>query len=259
MTDLLGVCTSWDDVACTVQPESGPEVRILLSDIVTGKPVPPRASVRQRVAPRDAQIRAFALFPDLETEPLGNWTLRRSPTATARRANSVLAFGPSGVSDDVDAVVRHYERPIAAVLPDTPEERLFRDRGWGLESTDADTSFQIAGTATALRALPGSEVEVEIDDSSGRAEARIGELASGYAGCDGDWVGLGGLWVEPAERRSGLGLAVVEALLDWGAAQGATTAYLQVLADNTPALALYERLGFREHHRYRYLAPTTRP
>ncbi len=255
LTDLLGVCTSWDDVACTVQPESGPEVRILLSDIVTGKPVPPRASVRQRVAPRDAQIRGFALFPDLETEPLGDWMLRRSPTATARRANSVLAFGPSGVSDDVDAVVRHYERPIAAVLPDTAEERLFRDRGWGLESTDADTSFQIAGTATALRALPSSEVEVEIDDSSGRAEARIGERASGYAGCDGDWVGLGGLWVEPAGRRSGLGLAVVEALLDWGAAQGATTAYLQVLADNTPALTLYEQLGFREHHRYRYLAP----
>jgi N-acetylglutamate synthase len=253
MTDLLGICTSWDDVACTVQPESGPEVRILLADIVSGKPVPPRPSVRHRVAPRDAQKRAFALFPDLETQPLGEWVLRRSPTATARRANSVLAFGPSGVLDDVEAVIRHYERPIAAVLPDTPEERLFRERGWDLESTDADTSFQIAGTATALRALPASTVEVEIDDSSGRAEARIGNRASGYAGCDGDWVGLGGLWVEPSARRTGLGLAVVGALLDWGAAQGATTAYLQVLADNLPAVALYERLGFREHHRYRYL------
>lgn len=255
MTDVLGICTSWDEVACTIQPESGPEVRILLADIVTGKPVPPRASVRQRVAPRGAQRRAFALFPDLETEPLGDWVLRRSPTASARRANSVLAFGPSGVADDVDAVIRHYERPIAAVLPDTPEERLFRDRGWGLESTDADTSFQLAGTATALRALPDSTVEVEIDDSSGRAEARIDDRAGGYAGCDGDWIGFGGLWVEPSARRAGLGLAVVGALLDWGAAQGATTAYLQVLADNAPAIGLYERLGFREHHRYRYLAP----
>ena len=44
-------------------------------------------------------------------------------------------------------------------------------------------------------------------------------------------------------------------LLEWGAEQGATTAYLQVLGDNDPALRLYERLGFREHHRYRYLTP----
>jgi len=256
MTDVLGTCTSWGDDACTVQPETGPEVRIPLAEIVTGKPVPPRASVRHRVAPRDAQLRAFALFPDLETERLGEWVLRRSPTATARRANSVLAFGPSGVPGDVDAVVLHYDRPIAAVLPDSPEEGLFRERGWELESTDADTSFRIAGTSTAMRALPAASVEVEIDDSSGRAEARVGDRASGYAGCDGDWVGFGGLWVDPASRRAGLGLAVVGALLDWGAAQGATTAYLQALADNAPALAMYDRLGFREHHRYRYLAPS---
>jgi len=255
MTDVLGICTSWDDKSCTVRPESGPEVRIPLADIVTGKPVPPRASVRHRVPPREAQVRAFALFPDLETEPLGDWVLRRSPTATARRANSVLAFGPSGVEGDVDAVVGHYDRPVAAVLPDSPEERLFRDHGWGPESGDADTSFRIAGTATAMRALPASTVVVEIDDSSGRAEARIDDRAGGYAGCDGEWLGFGGLWVDPDARRSGLALAVVGALLDWGASQGATTAYLQVLSDNTPALRLYEALGFREHHRYRYLAP----
>jgi ribosomal protein S18 acetylase RimI-like enzyme len=46
----------------------------------------------------------------------------------------------------------------------------------------------------------------------------------------------------------------MSALAGWAAEQGATTAYLQVLGDNLPALALYERLGFLEHHRYRYLA-----
>ena len=45
------------------------------------------------------------------------------------------------------------------------------------------------------------------------------------------------------------------ALLEWGAEQGATTAYLQVLGDNAPALALYEGLGFATHHAYRYLTP----
>ncbi|MEZ5194715.1 MAG: GNAT family N-acetyltransferase [Nocardioides sp.] len=46
--------------------------------------------------------------------------------------------------------------------------------------------------------------------------------------------------------------------LDWAASQGATTAYLQVLSDNEPALRLYERLGFTTHHRYRYLAAPAR-
>lgn len=255
MTDVLGVCTSWGDGVCVVQPEGGDPVTIPLRDIVSGKPVPPRPSVRQRVSPRDAQRHGFALFPDLETEPLGEWVLRRSATSTARRANSVLAFGPSGVPDDVERVIAHYERPVATVLPGSAEELLFRDRGWVDESTDGDVSFRLAGTAAALRALPPSEVEVDLDDGSGLAQARVGDRASGHAGCDGDWVGIGGLRVAPDSRRSGLGLAVVGALLDWGAAQGATTAYLQVLADNAPAVAMYDRLGFREHHRYRYLTP----
>lgn len=254
MTDVLGICTSWSELACTVQPESGPEVRIPLAEIVTGKPVPPRASVRQRVSPREAQLHGFALFPDLETSALGDWILRRSPTATARRANSVLAFGPSGVPGDVDAVVAHYDRPVAAVLPDSAEERLFRERGWDLESGDADTSFQVAGTATAMRALPASSLAVVLEETPGHVVARIGDVASGYAGTDGDWLGFGGLWVDPGARRQGLAFAIIGAFLDWGAAQGATTAYLQVLADNTAALRLYDRLGFREHHRYRYLA-----
>ncbi len=47
----------------------------------------------------------------------------------------------------------------------------------------------------------------------------------------------------------------MDALLEWGAEQGARTAYLQVLADNEPAMRLYERLGFNEHHRYHYITP----
>ena len=84
MTDVLGVCTSWGDGLCVVAPEAGEPVRIRLADIVSGKPVPPRPSSRHRVSALEAQRRALALWPDLETEPLGDWLLRRSRTATAR-------------------------------------------------------------------------------------------------------------------------------------------------------------------------------
>ena len=257
MTDLLGVCTAWDDDRCLVQPETGPPVEIALGDIVSGKPVPPRPSVRHRVSPREAQRRAFALFDDLETTPVGDWVLRRSPGHAARRANSVLAFGPSGVADDVATVVDFYDRPVAAVLPGSAENAVFDDLGWGPESGEADTVFMLGSVAqvrrTTGRSAWADEIRVEVGPG-GLATARMGEVASGVAAYADDWVGFRSIEVEPGRRRAGLGRAVMAALLEWGAEQGATTAYLQVLGDNEPALALYRSLGFAEHHRYRYLA-----
>jgi ribosomal protein S18 acetylase RimI-like enzyme len=259
MTDALGVCLAWGDGACVLRTEDGTTVTIATADIVSGKPVPPRPPTRHRVSPAEAQRRALALWPDLETAPLGDWTLRHSPTSTARRANSVLAMGPSGVSGDYEQVVAFYAgrtgRPIAAVLPDSEEDALFRAHGWGLESHDADTLFQIAGVSRALRGLAVPD-DAEYDEAGHLVTVRLGDRASGVAAYADDWVGFRGIEVAPEHRRQGLGVAVMAALLEWGAERGATTAYLQVLGDNTPALALYEGLGFTTHHAYRYLAAT---
>ncbi|GAA4697685.1 GNAT family N-acetyltransferase [Nocardioides conyzicola] len=264
LTDLLGNCLAWGDGGCVVQPETGPAVTIALADIVSGKPVPPRPSPRHRVTPLDAQRRALALWPDLATEPLGDWTLRHSPTSTARRANSVLAVGPSGVDGDYHRVVDFYAtrtgRPIAAVLPDSAEDALFRSHGWVLESHDADTLFQIASVAQAARVVsrlapPAPPPPVTYDEAGDVVTVRLGDRASGVAAYGEDWVGFRSIEVAPAHRRQGLGVAVMAALLEWGAEQGASTAYLQVLGDNVAALGLYERLGFVTHHAYRYLTP----
>ena len=260
-TDLLGVCTAWSDGTCVVQPDDGPPVVIATADIVSGKPVPPRPSTRHRIGPHAAQLRALALWPDLHTEPLGDWVLRHSPTSTARRANSVLAMGPAGVADAYERVVEFYAthtgRPIAAVLPDSEEDALFRGHGWVAESGDADTLFQLASVAQVARGLRGSRQARPpvLDEQGDLVTVRIGEGASGVAAYADDWVGFRGIHVDPDHRRQGLALAVMAALLEWGAERGATTAYLQVLGDNAPALALYERLGFTTHHAYRYLAP----
>ncbi len=266
MTDLLGTCLSWGDGTCVVQPETGRAVTIALADIVSGKPVPPRPSARHRVTPLAAQRRALALWPDLATEPLGDWTLRHSTTSTARRANSVLAVAPSGVDGDYERVVEFYAsrtgRPIAAVLPDSPEDALFRSHGWGLESDDADTLFQIAPVAQAARVVSrlaslAPQPPVTYDEDGDLVTVRLGDQAWGTAAYGDDWVGFRGIEVAPEHRRQRLGVAVMAALLEWGAERGATTAYLQVIGDNVGALALYERLGFVTHHAYRYLAPPT--
>ena len=58
-------------------------------------------------------------------------------------------------------------------------------------------------------------------------------------------------------RQRGMGRAVVAGLMNWAHNQGAEAACLQVVSDNLPARALYERLGFtRDLYHYHYrLAP----
>lgn len=256
MTDVLGTCLRWSDGECVVQPESGPAVTIPLPLIVSGKPVPPRPSSRFRVDPRECQLRAMALWPDIVTEPLGNWLLRDSATSTARRANSVMAFGPAGVPDAYEQVVAHYERPVANVLPDSAEDALFRGHGWVTEGHEADTVFMLASTARVARGLPADLPAAAVEAAGpGVVRAVVDDVAVGYAAYADDWVGFRGIEVVPAHRGRGLALAVMAALVEWGAAQGASTAYLQVLGDNAPARRLYEPMGFAPHHSYRYLTP----
>ena len=83
-------------------------------------------------------------------------------------------------------------------------------------------------------------------------QQRCGTLAIGRATVDGPWVGLTAIEVAPQARRRGYARAVMAALLSWAADRAATRVYLEVLASNAPAVALYESLGFAEHHRYLY-------
>ena len=59
-----------------------------------------------------------------------------------------------------------------------------------------------------------------------------------------DEVELLTLAVHPDERRSGAGRALVEAFVTRATEMGASTAFLEVAAPNTAAIALYEVTGF---------------
>lgn len=76
--------------------------------------------------------------------------------------------------------------------------------------------------------------------------------AIGSAVADGDWLGLFNIGVSPALRRRGAAQAVLAALYKWGAAQGVRRVYLQVMTNNTAALALYARYGFTTLYQYHY-------
>ncbi|WP_431972771.1 GNAT family N-acetyltransferase [Micromonospora haikouensis] len=82
------------------------------------------------------------------------------------------------------------------------------------------------------------------------AEGALLAVGRGTVTGDGRWLGLSLIEALPHARRQGLATHVIRALADWGAALGATGAFLQVEQRNTPAVTLYRRLGFTTHHTY---------
>jgi GNAT superfamily N-acetyltransferase len=52
------------------------------------------------------------------------------------------------------------------------------------------------------------------------------------------------MWVDPQERRRGIGRALIDAVEAWAAGWGATRTVLWVFATNEPAMRFYLRLGF---------------
>jgi ribosomal protein S18 acetylase RimI-like enzyme len=64
---------------------------------------------------------------------------------------------------------------------------------------------------------------------------------------------LGGMWVEPGSRRSGIGKRLVETVVEWARARGAVRIELEVNELTRPAVALYQACGFAPTGRSRPL------
>jgi len=270
-TDVLGDCVAWDP--CVVVTATGERVEIPLELIVSGKPVPPRPSVRLRASVAEAEAHVASLWPSMETMSIGDWTLRTTNGSTRKRANSCLAVGNPGVplGAALDQVAEFYGTHGRTAL-------LHVEAGGEVEAgllrlgctplaggqAEGEADFMLASVSRTLRVLRGlgdSGRAVELAASGTRAAGSIGTgcdpMAEGMAALSaagaGAWLGLHGLEVDPTYRRQGLARSVLRSLLDWGAEQGATTAWLHVETDNQPALALYGSLGFVTHHTMRYL------
>ncbi len=126
-------------------------------------------------------------------------------------------------------------------------------------STTPDATFEAVFTATAGDPEDGRE-RVE---ALGRipAPARFARLdidgapaAIGCGAISGAFVGVFGMRTAPDHRRKGLARRIFRALLTEAKGLGAEQAWLQVEADNAPAIALYADEGFAPAYRYQYWA-----
>ena len=77
-------------------------------------------------------------------------------------------------------------------------------------------------------------------------------VACGLCVVERGYAGLFDITVDSNYRRQGLGFDICSSLLSHAAKFGAKSAYLQVVADNAPAVALYNKLGFNNCYQYCY-------
>jgi ribosomal protein S18 acetylase RimI-like enzyme len=227
---------------------------------------------------------AVSAWPATVTERVdGGWLLRATPGLDRGRSNHALPPCRPLWSEEIPAAVERVEafaerHGIPAGIQVSPLslhgslERELDRRGWGRRwpvlvlaaptamagPPPADFEPEAADRATPewlaawARCEPGRDVEAHAATVfpllAGRATfVRFDDAAVGIGVEDNGLLGLFCLAVEPGRRRSGLGTALVRALL---AGSDAGTAYLQVEESNAPAIGLYARLGFAEAYRY---------
>ncbi|QUD90831.1 GNAT family N-acetyltransferase [Phenylobacterium montanum] len=224
-------------------------------------------------------------WPPLVCEQLGDWRLHAS-RGYSGRGNACWPIGaPDRPLDDaIEAVEAWYRarslpplfRPADLPATEALRERLaaraygprtetlvmtgglVADEAGGVILADApDSAFAEVFLSTAADPEDAAErVEAVRRLAAPRAFARLeieGEaVAIGAAAVDSGWAGIFGMRTLAQHRRKGLARRIIAGLSAFAAEAGARRIYLQVEASNTPAIALYEGLGFATGYRYRY-------
>jgi N-acetylglutamate synthase len=228
-------------------------------------------------------------LPALQTMHIDGWVLRFANGYT-RRANSIAPLYPGRlpVEERIALCEKAYQqRGIKVNFKMTPEtqpedlDRILEARGYQVDASTCIQVLDLGGWQPPQGS--GARLDSEITDewlsnyyrmSGIKNEYRpillqllrsilaevcfasvwqAGEVAAcGLGVSQAGWVGLYDIVTDPGCRRQGHGQQVVRDLLTWGKNQGAQTAYLQVMENNAPALALYAKMGFRGKYRYWY-------
>ena len=230
-------------------------------------------------------------LPALQTEFYDGWIVRMSE-GYSRRANCVVPL--YGSTNQLQEKLVHCEAAYARaslpclfkIFPTCKPGNLDETLAQRQYSSDAETLVQTkrleaspdCSSAISLyeyatdewletwRRLSGHNQHTEvfrallnaISTPSAYVIARIDGKSVGCARAvvSGLIMGLFELLVDPKYRGQGFGRWLLEARLKWGFEQGARLAYLQVLANNEPALALQRKYGFSELYRYWYRVQT---
>jgi ribosomal protein S18 acetylase RimI-like enzyme len=238
---------------------------------------------------RALEIHSARAWPAPEIVQVNGWEVRFTPGSRSRRVNCVTPMTPvAGKLEDTLKLAKKLcgDRNLPCTLRVTPlGGRELADwlQAHGKGMTGDATSVQVAPLGgldvppnnvlveshlseewlSGLAASGADEAErtliarllAEVNTPQGFARVmQDGEpVAVGRAVVDHGLAGLFHIATAKNLRRQGHGRAIVGTLMRWAREQTAMRAYLQVVAANEPAIALYRGFGFREAYRYDYL------
>lgn len=281
--DVVGDLLRLDDRTAVIDTRHGP-VEVPLASVALARLAHP--STADQLALEAVTAKGWR---PAETGAIGGWVLRASGGFTGR-GNSVLPLRAPGLplADALERARAWYTQrglPLRIQVPAEARRLLdaeLAENGWAAEPdvqvmaarldqlpAAATTSVELAARPDAgwlgryrdgAGSSPAARALLVRHESVGFAVIRSGEeaIAIGRGAVDDGWLGVTAVEVAAEHRRSGLARAVMSALCEWGRVHGATRSYLQVSADNQPAVALYTALGYWTHHCYRYrLDPMT--
>ncbi|MEV5763423.1 GNAT family N-acetyltransferase [Micromonospora sp. NPDC052213] len=283
-SDALGELVELSETHLTLATTQG-RLRVPVAEVHRAKRVPPTRRPTA-AAVTELELAADEAWPAAVRGRLGDWLLRAADGWTGR-ANSALPVGDPDrpLPAALDAVERWYADLGQPALVNTPLPLAapvgaeLDARGWGSGPPVLVQTVPLAGLSPAAAGSPPVELAAApsddwlavvagskggLPDAARHVLTAVGQVRFAHVYADGAlvavgrgavtgsgrWLGLSVIEVRPEARRQGLAGRVIRALADWGAATGASRAFLQVEQRNTPAVALYRTLGFTTHHTY---------
>lgn len=241
---------------------------------------------------RRYEAAGFRAWPAATVHYDGTWAVRLTAGLPAKRLNSVNPLDPSDVGRLPERIARAarrfdaYGRPLTfrmSPLAGAPLSTYFDGEGWTrfAESLVMSLDLAVAPVEGAIDQIPlkdigrfiSASMKVHESDPSlrpglseilGTIQPEIGlfalergaePLATLICVLDGDLAGLFEIATAREVRNQGHGRNLIRSALKWARLRGARQAWLQVEADNVPALRLYDTLGFGEVYRYHYRRP----
>ncbi|MBL0374684.1 GNAT family N-acetyltransferase [Rhizobium sp. KVB221] len=237
---------------------------------------------------RRLEAAGFRAWPASKVTFDGAWQLRLTPGHPSKRLNCLVPLDPFDANNmpaRVLAACSAFEaqglKPAIRQSPLCPPElpAILTREGWVRrhETLVLAADLEKIELGGGMDHLPTRDIQrfseacVRIDDRETTApvlagiissiqptaglflmEGPAGPTAVGICVQDNDLAGLQQLVVAPAMRRQGLGREIVTAALRWAKLRGARYGWLQVVAENHAALALYEGLGFAKVYDYAY-------